>query len=336
MAKGVSNGIGTTASDPSLVGDVSLTPPTADAAERAGAYLASIESEKVRREIEKLASLHVLDLETLFPRTTGMGAAGDVKRRVRMLQSVEPRMAVLLYPDERVQFVTKGVLSSFVEQYFMGIWSIIINRTVFLFTNYRLILLNADSKGRVKTMMWHVPYHRIRKFGTVGSMKIRIEGVGKLTFAGVPRRDRKALKAFVREHLDEVRQTGFEFPTHAGRDPLCPTCATPQPPRARACVECGEQFINPARPALMSLVLPGLGDLYLGHRLPAMFELVGFAVLIVVGTTATLNQPSQLPFYLIVIAIANTIDAVLTRHVAMKGLLPVSHAWGKKPQHARP
>jgi hypothetical protein len=294
-------------------------------------FLTGIANEKIRRTLTTLTQPHVYRWDTLFPRTDGIGAAGEVQRRVRMLKSIEARLDVLLYPGEQIEFVTKGTLNSWAEQYFMGIWSLVINRTVFLFTNYRVILLNSDGKGRAKSLMWQIPYDRLGKFktnGVSGTTTFRLAGGGAYRFVGVPRADRKRLRDYVATRLDSARASDLAFPSHTDRDSLCPHCATPVQPKARACSECAEPFILPRVPALLSLAVPGLGDLYLGHRTMAFMELLGFAfLLLVVGSLVLAGTPADLAGAALLLVLANSIDAAMTYHVARKGVLSRRLAW---------
>jgi len=293
--------------------------------------LASISSDRIRQRLLSLQKPEAYDWGSLFPKTDGMGAAADIKRRVRMLASVEPRLDTLLYPGERIEFVTKGMLNSWAEQYFMGIWSMLINQTLFLFTNYRVIQISADSKGRAKTMMWQIPYARMQKYGAgtfSGSVSFKLGNGGALRFSGVPHKDRKQLKSLVAGKLDLAGQGQLEFPSHADRDPLCCRCATPISRKTRSCAECGDEFINPIVPAIMSLIVPGVGDFYLGHRVMGVFELLGFAVVLLfaVGIVIT-DGLAALPIALIVVVIANAFDGAMTLHIARKGVLAKRLAW---------
>ena len=294
------------------------------------ALLRSVAHERAREALASLRAWDAYAWARLFPRTSGLGAASDIRRRVRMLRSVEGRLDFLLFPGERIEFVTRGILNSFVEQYFMGIWSYVVNRTVFLFTNYRVILLNSDRKSRAKVMMWQIPYARMRKYGAgtvAGSVGFKLSR-RTYKFFGVPRGDRKRLKEFMRGKLEAARTGALEFPSHEDRDPLCPRCGTPLVARARACAECGDEMINPMVPAAMSLAIPGLGDLYLGHHSMAAVELVGFAmVLLIVLAMVVGGGGADVAAGLVLLAAANTFDAVVTFHVARKGALPRRLAW---------
>lgn len=296
------------------------------------ALLARVANEKIRRQIAELHCVEAYDWAGLFPRTEGMGAAADVKRRVTILKGVEARLERLLYPGERIEFVTSGMLNSFVEQYFLGIWSMLINQTVFLFTNYRVILLNSDMKKRAKVLMWQVPYHRLGTYGAgsfVGSMRLKLSGGKSFSFGGVPGRDRKRLKEYMSARLAEARRAGDAFPCHADRDPLCPRCCSPVQADSAACAECGELFIKPWTPALMSLVIPGLGNLYLGNTAIGIMELLGFLGVLLVALSLAIGSPFPLGIFLGlgVIALGHALDASVTHHIASKGKLPTRLAW---------
>lgn len=291
--------------------------------------LAAIEHEKTRETVASLQHPASYDWSSIFPKLQGMGAKGDIRRRVVMLKSVEPRLSHLLYPDERIELVTKGTINNYLEQYFMGIWSIIINRTLILCTNYRIIFVNSDKAGRARALMWQIPYDRLKKAGkAMGNITFKCTGGTVLRFVAVPGVDRKRLKAYFADKIEHAQSHGPEFPSYSDRDPLCPACATPQEGAPRKCAQCGDEFINPVVPALMSLVIPGTGDLYLGHHAMASIELVGFALLLFVSVALLFaNGLVVLPGVVLLIAIANIADAAITFHVARKGLLSKRQIW---------
>lgn len=295
------------------------------------ALLAALPSDKLRQQVAGLRHDAPLAWALLFPKTEGFGTGGDVKRRLKMLTSIEPRLPMLIFPGEVVEFITTGILNSWLEQYFMGIWAYHVNRTLFVFTNMRLLLLSCDAKGRAKTLMWQIPYERMQRYGAgtwSGAVKIKTLDRKSYSFVGVPGADRKRLKEYMAARLAQTQQQGLPFPAHADRDPLCAQCASPIPPQAAACPECGDALVSPMTPAIMSLVLPDLGHMYVGHRAIAMIEMFGFLVLlanmaIVVARAGLFGLTIAIP----VIAIANTADCLITLHVARKGAFPKRLAW---------
>jgi hypothetical protein len=94
---------------------------------------------------------------------------------------------------------------------------------------------------------------------------------------------------------------------------------------------CGEEFIKPSKPALMSLCLPCLGDFYLGHRAVAVLEAFGYSIALFIFLSAILSGEAEaIVTLLFFLAIVHGMDALLTHHVASKGLVSVRNAWGKK------
>lgn len=286
---------------------------------------------RIQAQLDLLDHPERVDFETLLPKTKGIGARADVKRRVRMLRAIEPRYDTLLYPDETIEYVALAVLNSWAEQYFMGIWAMTINRTLLVFTNYRVILIHADTKGRAKQQHWQIPYARLKKYrpGTLlGSVKFKLDDKRAYAFTGMNKRDRKALKRYMLERLSTDADDRFEFPSFRARDPLCPICHSPVEGRPRACPECAEPFVNPIVPAAASAIIPGTGDLYLGHTTLGIMEILGFVFLIFVAVNIIASDPADWWIAAGLIVAANAVDAAVTHHVARKGITAKRHVFG--------
>lgn len=304
---------------------------TADLKADRQAFLESIENDKVRGLIDSLGP-YPYKLQTLFPKTSGFGVRRHIKRRIQMLKAVESRFDHLLYPDEHIDFVTHGLFNSLIEQIFLGLVAYMINRTLFLFTNYRVILINATGRYRPKQMQWQIPYEEISRFkpgGFVSSNVVfKLRDGKKYKFSGVPQRDRKALRSYVQEQVNRVEREEFSFPHYRSRDPLCPACSTPVAPGERQCSTCTEQFIDPKIPALMSLMLPCLGDFYLGHRFLGSIELITYIVIALYLISGLRDEGMTfLPVVLITLAIEHGFDAIMTYYIAKKGVTLQRTAW---------
>ncbi|MCA9303369.1 MAG: hypothetical protein KC996_04540 [Phycisphaerales bacterium] len=290
---------------------------------------------KVQSMIDSLDRTDRFNLDTLFPRKTGFLAKSDTKRRVTMLKSIEPRLDLLLYPGETIEYVASAVLNNWIDQYFLGIWSQTINRTLLVFTQHRAILLLSDSKGRAKQQAWQIPYNRLKKYGAavwVGSVSFKLDNGKNYKFMGMKKQDRKNLKEYMQRRLSTPPEESIEFPNHEARDPLCPGCWSPTPPKTHTCEHCDERFINPRTPALMSLALPGLGNLYLGHTVVAVVEMIGFAFVLLIATDIVVSDPSAWLYGILLVAFANTFDCIATMYIARKGLISRRHTFGKKPR----
>src|SRR6056297_2210123 len=80
-------------------------------------------------------------LEKLFPKTTGWGWKKQFKSRHKLLCRVEEVLTGTLFNGEEILYISKGMRYSFWEFYFIGIWAMTINHTVFVLTNLRLIMI---------------------------------------------------------------------------------------------------------------------------------------------------------------------------------------------------
>jgi hypothetical protein len=293
-------------------------------------FIGELDNEKLTTEVNDLGTFPYY-LPQIFPKTKGMGIQKLFYKKVALLQTIEPLLEKMLFVGEEVRFATSGVYCNFAEQYFLGSFSHYINRTLFILTNYRIILLNVGGKARPLQMKWHIPYDQIKKFSSGGlssSMKFKLKDKKKYTFSGLPSFDRKPVKAFINEMIERAQDEEFHMPHFECRDNLCPSCFTPIPKKVYACEKCGDEFIHPRKPTLMSLCVPCLGDFYMGHRMLGVVELVGYCFIwVVLGNSLASEGITALPFVCFVLLLEHGLDAVLTNYMAKKGLVSVSKAW---------
>ncbi|OVE76189.1 hypothetical protein BVX97_02015 [bacterium E08(2017)] len=303
---------------------------TVDYSQRREEFLSGIQNEKIRDIVSELGA-GPYQWNSVFPDPEKFGNKGHTKNKAVWLKKVEPLFGELLFPGEEILIATSGIFCSFAEQYFLGWMSTLINRTAFLFTNYRIIMIHMDSKNQPLQMKWHIPYDQVKKFKTSGlsaAITFKLKDNKSFTFTSIPKPDRKALKVFVDEMSTKVEKEDFRIPFHQCRDNLCPTCFRPVPPKTYTCENCQEEFIQPWKPAVMSLCLPCLGDFYLGHRGLGAMEAFGYIIIILALVAGFLEGDSEgVIAFVVVIVITHISDAFLTLHMAKKGLIPVKMAW---------
>lgn len=273
------------------------------------------------------------ELDKVFPKTEGWGAKGEVKRKVKLIQNVEPVLRRILLDGEQVLYVAKGVQYNFSEQYFMGIWANLINQTVFVLTNARLLMIRTDSKGRPKETFWMVAYSQIDKFkgSWTGTVEVKLRDGLKLKFTGFPKTDRKSMPTLFEEVLETYRKAGVDPQVTQSRENLCTYCFDCVPKNEYTCGQCKAEFWRPGEVAMRSLVFPSWGDFVMKHTSLAIIELLGYAVmwLIIISLWVSaisgadgMGLAGAAILSLIMLAFSHVPDAALTYYVAKKGLHP--------------
>ena len=266
-------------------------------------------------------------LATVFAKISGWGAKREIKRRAKLIKQIEPTLKKMLLPNEEVLYVAKGTQSSTTEALFMGAyWAAVLNQTVFVLTNLRILMLRSKSNGKPTHTFWVLYYNEIDLFqpNWSGAMKLKLKDGKKLTFTGFPKLDRKAMPTIFQDALDNYRKLNFHPTVSQSRENLCSHCFQVVPKARYACRNCGSVFWTPKELALRSLIFPSWGDICMKHYQFAAVELIGYlfswlwAISILIGP-----NPEEGWFVLAMIFIfAHPVDGMLTYSVAKKGLSP--------------
>lgn len=269
-------------------------------------------------------------LETLFPKVSGLGWKGAIRKKHDLVRRIEPVLRKALGSHEEVLYVAKGVQQSVVEHYFLGVWAHTINQTVFVLTNARMLLLRTDSKGTPKQTFWSIYYSQIDVFrpSWTGGLKLRLRDGRKLKFMGFGRADRASMPRLIQGSLENFRRLGFDPAVTQSMENLCSHCLGRVPKDLHECGRCGSTFWTPMGVALRSLLFPSWGDVCLKHYTLAVTEFVGFVVAwaMAVGSILSGRKDGRLIegilFAVFVLAFTHGADAVLTYVLARKGLHP--------------
>ncbi len=274
-----------------------------------------------------------IDPEAVFPDGDGFLERRAATSRAKILAGLRPMLLVALEPGERIRYAARGVDRGAVGR---SVLVQLANQTALVLTDRRLLMVQVDRKGAPRDVknQARLPAIRSAKAGALSPLEVRLQDGTKLRWAQVPRRDRRALA----ERLPE-RVPAEPAGPGPSLEHLCPACLKPVPGRAgatRICPNpsCRIPFRDPARAILLSVLLPGLGELYLRHHLLGS---VGFVVSLgvlalaafwaiqaaVIGTGSS-EAVGLLVLAAVVVVGSRAVEWVLVRHMARKGLVPLA------------
>ncbi len=277
------------------------------------------------QEAAAIAGLPV-DAAALFPEKDGFFARRARKRRTLVIERLKDILAKALAPGEPIRFATTCIRYSLVEFYFAGAASYHHNQYALVITDRRALFLQMRGK-RPAPIKNHLALSAIRsvKRGLFGAWKLKLADGAALSLTRIPGADRKAL----RQVFDGV--AGPPVPAPA-LEPLCPDCLVPIPGKVGSTLTCPSPtcripFRDPRRAARLSGLVPGLGDLYLGHHLFGSIEFLGSMVMLGIGLGFAVKEPiAGAVVGLLFVAIPRAVDFPLTLHMGRKGLVPLAHA----------
>ena len=259
---------------------------------------------------------------SMFPKVKGFGAKGTAKRKVKLIQNLGTMLEETLYPEEVVQYVAQGVQVKFSEQYFLGLWANLINQTVFVLTDVRILMYHTNTRGVPHNSIWMVYYSEIVKFQKRfgGSMTMKLKDGGKFVFTGFKGADRKNMPQIFQRIQQDHSELGFQPEVSQSRENLCLVCKDIVPKNIYHCQKCGQQFWTPSEIALRSLMFPSWGDWIMGHHILALVELLGYLLswLVLIALVTSGDLAFAIPMALVVLVIEHAFDAALTFFIAKK------------------
>ena len=163
-------------------------------------------------------------------------------------------MRSLLDDGEKISLITTGWRSTFVDDVFLGLPTLLANRMLVIGTDRRLLLIRCsgwdlEPRGYV---------NEVPRTSVVAALAVPIMSLfttsGTIRLIGVPGPGKRSL---TKQHDPAAKPAGRPRP-------LCPACFVPHDHHVPRCWRCGTRFRAPWKAGLRSLVVPGLGDAYLG------------------------------------------------------------------------
>lgn len=259
----------------------------------------------------------------------GWRARSLSKKKFALLHRIDDALRAMLQEDERVHFLTHGSSATFLESYFLG-WVIqYVRRRAIVLTNQRILFLQIDGRRRPRELREQLTYPAIAEIdGTLlGNAKVRLRSGMTYVFNGMPRADRAYLRELVTQLTARTAPT-TTAPEHI--EHLCPHCYVVVEGFPLECPSCHGRFKSARAAGLLSLLFPGMGDLYMGHRAFGLMQVIvaGFLWLgwLLPNPDYPLSTGELMVGAVMLFAILHGLDALMTWYVARQGIYPAHHA----------
>jgi predicted Zn finger-like uncharacterized protein len=271
------------------------------------------------------AGLEKLDLSSIFAwDTQGRKRRRKCKGVAEILRVAYELLDKILEEGEMVKKVGWGTAYYFFEIFFgNGLLTLLYNRYCIFATNRRLLFINVNYRMKRRAhYLFQLPFPYIKRIrrGVLGGNLTFYKSDGKRRhFVGMKPFLSKELYYFVKEKTETDSTRGKGSVT---AENLCPVCFSPLPNGLVRCTHCWAAFKRPRKASLRSLMLPGLGDFYLGHRLLGALEMTGsMLVWLVVVFSFLSGVPAHMMVAGVILLWVNGCDALLTHHMANKGYM---------------
>ena len=244
---------------------------------------------------------------------------------LKILKSVRAPLSRLLRDGERVERIAFGTAYYPLEIFLGNGWlTMLYNRYALVATNQRLIMINTNHRmTKPAHYLFQMRYDEIKKVrrGLFRTNIILDRKKGKRRiFTGMKSYLSAELQQFFEGRIQPNEPLGSDAPL---REHICPACFEPLPAKLETCSKCAAAFKTPKKAMLRSLVLPGWGDIYLGHRVLGFLELMG--ALMVWTIVLALFAEGAVGTGIFFLVLCNGIDALLTLHMARKGYILEKH-----------
>lgn len=241
--------------------------------------------------------------------------------KTKILKSVKPMLDRMLTEGECVLRIAFGTAYYPLEIFLGNGWlTMLYNRYALVATNHRLIMINTNHRmTKPSHYLFQMPYEEIKqvKRGLFRSNIVLERKQGKRrVFTAMKRYLSAEMHQFIQDRIDPEMALQEDTPL---KEHLCPACFEALPAKLDECSHCAAAFKTPKKAMIRSLILPGLGDIYLGHRVLGILELTGSLMVwsIVIALLAT----GEIATAVFLLLICNGVDTLLTRYMARKGYI---------------
>ena len=269
-------------------------------------------------ELREIFSEKLMLKEILSPDKKGRYKSRKNKLKVKILMALSGVLDKALKDGEKVMRVGKGTAYYPAELFLGNGWlTMMYNHYAILATDRRILCINIDAGVKRTThYIFQIACEDIKevKRGLLGTVAFVRRRSKKRVFTRVSRHISKDLKDFIMEKTASITEPPKEVLEH-----ICPSCFTPLKKGLDSCPACKASFKEPRKASLRSLLLPGLGDLYLGHRALGALELAGSMLVWVYAVSLVVSGQNEGLFVaLFLLLFYNGLDGTLTYFMAKK------------------
>jgi hypothetical protein len=186
-----------------------------------------------------------------------------IEKRQRKLIIKLPFLKPFLKRGEQILMITTGYspLAS-LAQYVTGFVFVYLKRSLFVFTNFRILHVPTTPSYRYKGSVSQIAYNGCKSIALKGgTLVVEYGNYDKVeTFKGIPMAERKKIKAL----LQKVSRAGTKGDS-ADRKHLCPRCTNYLEAGKYVCQNCQLKFKNKLFARIVSILFPGGGYFYTRH-----------------------------------------------------------------------
>jgi hypothetical protein len=214
----------------------------------------------------RIASLNGVQVreDLLYTNDKGDEKKGIRKRAEKAIDKLQEILQKVIGPDEAVLFVARCLspVSAF-EQLTMGWYVYYVSQAVLVFTNRRLLQFRVKRDGSWKRGLRSLQWGDVEQAQVKGWLSRTLE--------------------FIKVLLESVYSAGARESTAAqGIVSLCPNCLSPLTPGVYKCNACALVFKDERTMVRRSLLIPGGGYYYVGHRFLGIGAFIAEAYLLLV------------------------------------------------------
>ena len=252
-----------------------------------------------------------------------------IEKRQRKLIIKLPFLKPFLKRGEQIRLITTGYspLAS-IAQYVTGFVFVYLKRSLFVFTNLRILHIPTTPAYKYKGSVSQIVYGGCQSIALKGgTLVVEYGNYGKVeTFKGIPVAERKKIKAL----LQRASLAGTKGDA-AERKHLCPRCTHRLDAGKYVCQNCQLKFKNKLIARIIAILVPGGGYFYTRHYmigfLNAVLELfllfyMGYVILSMTSAPNGFQDSVLLLMLLGAIFIAQKIIAVIHSNHFIEEFIP--------------